>query len=1400
MSGDFFAQLTGKPGRSGRGKSGLGSTLRVLAIAAALAPIAYSGGGSAQTVSSDSAKLVKASWASRAMQARNGQTAEPAAQAAGAGICGTAIALSSDACKKDAGKNLTIGGSGCGPNVYVDKSFVGADKFDTITISSGSTLCFPDTTVKMDVGSILVNGLLQVGQKSHPIGTDRQTDVVTLDFFGKRPCAAGTTCSGFSKGIQVLSGGSLQMYGLKGVPPNGLNWTYLSQPAGPPKNYGVGTGTTAPVGVDGETTLRVADDVTQGKGRWQRNDWITVGSTSFAPYDTEIVRIAEIKSKPADNPAGSDIILDTPLVHYHFGSEAPTPSQLCTTSTGAAYYACGSAPAGCTSACISQPSPLNYSDPAAQNYGVDERAPVALLSRNIKLASITDGKDAADIHWGGETRTLMGFKEFSVQGVELQKFGKDQLASYPIHFHMAGDASTSTVLVDSNSIDHSYNKCITVHSTQNLTISNTVCVRAVGHLFYEEIGDESGVTFNNNLGLGAMSNSFNINKTDKLSRDELIKRYWWSGDYMTNGDPAGMNIDYDGFNIPDTDSTTNPTRGSCTSFLRNGALGGYVPPTANGTCPADNPVYIEPASGFWITNPGTILTNNIIDGCQGVGIGYWYVPPGTQPPESKYPQVTNNQRLPVGRFTNNRAGACFDGLFGEGAYSESASAQLHPMVGGTAAGRNLLAEFDGLTATRIRDRGVWMRDQWFVVNNGRFATSRDDASLLTAGGIDGATPGDWMLLENSVLEGISQNNVDRFGPCPEPDTAYSGQQVLGGCVDRTPVSGNDTPSGGDEVGKGYPDPNWNMYGYMIYDGPARLIHDRFANFLVKPALTTADTTALTHWGAARKLKDKDGNNVNWVYEGDAAFGWFQSNQSSYPTLANTSQLSFVNTDLRHQIYTELVNLGKDPSNPTSGFGDGDQNTAVIDLDGTLAGFVAVDSAGNVGTNFNGPLPISLNGLTMNASSNSVDECLAEGAQDAALENRPTALMSPSSMATLELQMLYPPNGNSSSPPPHLQKQAITFAKDAVDFGNHGAMTLTSRNALGVWEPKVTSGLSYTVTAAVDTNDKGNAAGINNILELGIVDAFKPNVSPANPFYVRLGICYRTSDGQPFSASSFTIARGYHSYGGGTIGAGPDDPELRVFYNKLNNLYIDPNKNNQDCDNLVGNNLVPIGVPINLQCPSNPVPAGCPYKYSPDGGKTNFNYSGCPADGITLASQGCPTGTTTATDNRGQQVCVYPTGTLSAASSLSEITNPNGTYNSTPDVNGLTGLDKFYYDSSGWLFLYVAQQDENSVGPSPLANCKDSATPDPSCPKNGGGETYYVCPPEGCADYVVTVTDPNYKPGVSTCSYPTTLLAPEPPPLYHLALSSSTGTSVDRHPVPGAFPHYAASSDTAPVCK
>ena len=243
----------------------------------------------------------------------------------------------------------------------------------------------------------------------------------------------------------------------------------------------------------------------------------------------------------------------------------------------------------------------------------------------------------------------------------------------------------------------------------------------------------------------------------------------------------------------------------------------------------------------------------------------------------------------------------------------------------------LFSLFDGITATRNRDRGVWLRPDWFVVKNARLATNRDSVSLVSAGGFDGAAPGSWAMLENSIVVGLSQNNVDRFGPCPYPDQALGLPNTgrITGCIDITPITFNNgkpaLPNPGyDVVARGYPTPNWNFAGFMIDDGPALIFNDTFVNFNVDPRkyMTGEDRAALEYF-----TNNNEFTNHIRAYEGDAALGWFQSNQSSYPNAQASEGLTFDHVDLRHQIYTDKVNLGP--------FNDGDKNTLIVDLDGSL---------------------------------------------------------------------------------------------------------------------------------------------------------------------------------------------------------------------------------------------------------------------------------------------------------------------------------------------------------------------------------------------------------------------------------------------------------------------------------
>jgi hypothetical protein len=688
------------------------------------------------------------------------------------------------------------------------------------------------------------------------------------------------------------------------------------------------------------------------------------------------------------------------------------------------------------------------------------------------------------------------------------------------------------------------------------------------------------------------------------------------------------------------------------------------------------------------------------------------------------------------------------------------------------------------------------RPFWNVVTNSAFATNRDSVTLLTAGGVDGTAPGGWDLLENSLVVGISANNVDRWGPCPLPDEAGPGTGTGGakgtnrphgfqvtntGCIDRTIAAH-------DQLAKGYPTPTFNLAGYMIYDGPVRIFNDRFVNFKVDPTplLDATDVAWLNQFSADNKYV----GNKAFVYEGDAALGWFQANPNPHPNATVSNHLIFSNVDLRHQIYTDEVHVG-------TTFKDSDKNTAILDEDGTLTGLETTDSTGKqcgtTGATCSQVFPLSLNNLGINASrlmsvnnQSSVDECLSEGAQDVLFEARPTSLLTPEAIGSLEFSALFPvtpPSPDLCKPPnpnpfcddplglPGTHNQTLTFTKDSTDYlvngvGTHESMSLDGRGGQGLWEPKVTNGYGYTVTAN---------QGIPHVIDVGVTDVVNANiVDVANPaithsFYARIGVCYTSKTGpkHPPSAAAFKITRGFKGYGGSGVPTNVD-PNLNQYYNKLADEF-----DKQFCSDLDDHNRQ------NLRKVVEGV------------------YKGCPANGVAvpipLGSGSC--GTLETTTINGATYCIYPKSSapLTLAGSVAEL-NPGG----VPDPT------KYYYDSkTGMLFFDVVQDLPNAIGPSPLGSCGPGTPNSPECPQ--APESYYACPAPGCEVAIVRLNDSNYEPAASDCkgpggediyTYNNGAYAQDPPPLQNqLALSASGApvivTGVTQQAIPG-FPHAAPS--------
>ena len=192
----------------------------------------------------------------------------------------------------------------------------------------------------------------------------------------------------------------------------------------------------------GATSLTFA-----GSPGWRAGDRIAISSTDYATDQAEEATITSV--------SGSTVKLSRPLDYEHFG--------------------------------------------ARQSYDgrtVDERAEVALLSRNVKI----EGEEHSSVDGFGGQIMVMGGGQARIEGAELTRMGqKNTLRRYPLHFHMLGDAGAGSYLKGS-SIHHAYNRCLTIHGTNRLDVTGNACYDHVGHGYFFEDGAEVGNRLEGNLG------------------------------------------------------------------------------------------------------------------------------------------------------------------------------------------------------------------------------------------------------------------------------------------------------------------------------------------------------------------------------------------------------------------------------------------------------------------------------------------------------------------------------------------------------------------------------------------------------------------------------------------------------------------------------------------------------------------------------------------------------------------------------------------------------------------------------------------------------------------------------------------------------------------------------------
>jgi cell migration-inducing and hyaluronan-binding protein len=196
------------------------------------------------------------------------------------------------------------------------------------------------------------------------------------------------------------------------------------------------------------TAAKGASTITlEGNPGWRVGDKIAIASTDFDPNQAEETSITGI--------SGKTLTLAKPLGFMHYGETQSFAGKT-----------------------------------------LDERAEVALLSRNITI----QGDDASSLSGFGGHIMDMGSGTMHVENVELFRMGqKQKTGRYPIHWHMMGDNATGSYLKNS-SIHTSFNRCVTLHGSNNILLQNNAAFDAIGHCYFLEDGAETGLVLDHNLG------------------------------------------------------------------------------------------------------------------------------------------------------------------------------------------------------------------------------------------------------------------------------------------------------------------------------------------------------------------------------------------------------------------------------------------------------------------------------------------------------------------------------------------------------------------------------------------------------------------------------------------------------------------------------------------------------------------------------------------------------------------------------------------------------------------------------------------------------------------------------------------------------------------------------------
>ncbi|XP_034727140.1 cell surface hyaluronidase [Etheostoma cragini] len=421
--------------------------------------------------------------------------------------------------------------------------------------------------------------------------------------------------------------------------------------------------------------------------------------------------------------------------------------------------------------------------------GIDMRAEVALLSRNIfiygEMESSCYGDNVCQFYnqdtYGGHIKILRNFSSVHLSHVELKNMGQQrEKGRYPLHFHMCGDVDLrggyrEPTYVDGLSIHHSFSRCLTIHTTNGLLVKNTIGYDTLGHCFFLEDGIEQRNTFYHNLGL--------------LTR-------------------------------PGTLLPTDRNETLCTS-IKDKVYKGYTPSPST-ECKA--------VSTFWIANPNNNLISNAAAGSQDAGIWFVFHSSSTGASHGLVPE-TRAELTPLGIFYNNRVHSNFKaGLFIDKRVKTTNasaadpreylcldnSARFRPHQNADPSRPRVAAVIGTLISFKNNDLGAWIRGGDITIRDSGFADNGVGLSFAS----DGSYPkdeGSSQEVTQSLFVGESRNRGTNGG-----QNKYWG------------LGGTDAKMRTLPRNRTFP-----IRGFQIYDGPVRLTQSTFRGFVPTPERYTS---------------------------------------------------------------------------------------------------------------------------------------------------------------------------------------------------------------------------------------------------------------------------------------------------------------------------------------------------------------------------------------------------------------------------------------------------------------------------------------------------------------------------------------------------------------------------------